>query len=144
MSLKNQKIGECLGCKSSFKYGKNCFGKYCSNKCQQQHYRVRRIEEWRNNQISPIKAGGRLCSWAREYLLEQASYQCTQCGWKEINKTTGKSPLEIDHIDGNASNCQHDNLRVLCPNCHSLTPTYKALNKGNGFKDRLRYSKLSQ
>ena len=33
-----------------------------------------------------------------------------------------------------------DNLDLICPNCHSLTATYKGANKGNGRKDREKYS----
>jgi hypothetical protein len=36
---------------------------------------------------------------------------------------------ELDHIDGNSSNHKTDNLRMLCPNCHSQTPTFRALNR---------------
>jgi 5-methylcytosine-specific restriction endonuclease McrA len=45
-------------------------------------------------------------------------------------------PLEINHIDGNASNTWEENLEVLCPNCHSLTTNYKNHNKGNGKRKR--------
>lgn len=45
--------------------------------------------------------------------------------------------MQIDHIDGDYKNCRPENLRILCPNCHSLTPTFGALNKGKGRK--LRY-----
>lgn len=41
-------------------------------------------------------------------------------------------PLEVDHIDGNHKNSFPSNVRLLCANCHSLTPTYKSKNKGNG------------
>ena len=37
-------------------------------------------------------------------------------------------PLELDHIDGDTANNQLGNLRLLCPNCHALTPTYRARN----------------
>jgi len=37
-------------------------------------------------------------------------------------------PLELDHIDGNSSNNILSNLRLLCPNCHALTPTYRGKN----------------
>ena len=48
----------------------------------------------------------------------------------------------LEHIDGNSENNSLDNLKLLCPNCHSLTPTYKNLNKGNGrFKRMERYNK---
>ena len=36
---------------------------------------------------------------------------------------------ELDHIDGNSNNHRLENLRVLCPNCHSQTTTFRAKNK---------------
>lgn len=36
--------------------------------------------------------------------------------------------LELDHIDGNNENNNLSNLRLLCPNCHALTPTYRGKN----------------
>ena len=43
-------------------------------------------------------------------------------------------PLELDHIDGCHDNNQKENLRLLCPNCHTQTPTYgsKKRNGGSG------------
>lgn len=37
-------------------------------------------------------------------------------------------PLEMDHIDGDRFNSLFCNLRLLCPNCHALTPTYRGRN----------------
>lgn len=48
-------------------------------------------------------------------------------------------PLEVEHIDGNFENNSEENLTLLCPNCYSLTPTYKGANKGNGRKERKKY-----
>ncbi len=47
----------------------------------------------------------------------------------------------MNHIDGNSENNKEKNLELLCPNCHSLTPNFKGLNKGNGRHSRmLRYA----
>lgn len=53
---------------------------------------------------------------------------CSRCG---INEWQGeKLSLHLDHIDGDNTNNLIENLRLLCPNCHSLTPTYCGRNKG--------------
>lgn len=36
--------------------------------------------------------------------------------------------MNVDHIDGDATNNSEDNLQLLCPNCHSLTENYGRLN----------------
>jgi 5-methylcytosine-specific restriction endonuclease McrA len=39
-------------------------------------------------------------------------------------------PIELDHIDGNPENNARENLRLICPNCHAQTDTYKGKNMG--------------
>jgi len=46
-------------------------------------------------------------------------------------------PLELEHCNGINVDNRIENLKLLCPNCHSLTSTYKALNKGNGRHKRM-------
>jgi hypothetical protein len=54
--------------------------------------------------------------------------QCNRCS---INTWQGEElSLHLDHIDGDNTNHEISNLRLLCPNCHSLTPTYCGRNKG--------------
>jgi 5-methylcytosine-specific restriction endonuclease McrA len=63
-------------------------------------------------------------------LVEQRGYSCECCG---ISEWQGKPiVLECDHIDGNHKNNTPENLRLICPNCHSQTETYKNKNIGKG------------
>lgn len=112
-------------------------GKYCNNKCKGKHESSVKY----NNEISLWKEGkldktyntiGNVIKSIKKYLLIKYDNKCAICGWCEINKYTGKSPLEVHHIDGNWENNVEENLIILCPNCHSLTKSYKASNKGNG------------
>jgi predicted restriction endonuclease len=130
----------CLTCEKEFSYkSSQQTGKYCSNKCQQEYQKNKVVEDWRSDSTTGVKAGYRLKSAIRDYIFGKYNHQCSSCGWNKVNESTGKSPLEVDHIDGDCSNNKEENLRLLCPNCHSLTSNYKALNKGNGNRKRLEY-----
>ena len=52
---------------------------------------------------------------------------CELCGWKK-RSNDGRLPLELDHINGDSMDNQLKNLRILCPNCHSLQPTHRGRN----------------
>ena len=52
---------------------------------------------------------------------------CEECGWAKITKD-GYLPLELDHINGDRHDNRIENLRILCPNCHSLKPTHRGRN----------------
>lgn len=79
-----------------------------------------------------MKGRTSISSHIRRYLFEKYNNKCCECGWGKLNKYTNKTPLEIEHCDGDFTNNKESNLKLLCPNCHSLTSTYKSLNKGNG------------
>jgi hypothetical protein len=53
---------------------------------------------------------------------------CELCGWSE-KADDGRIPVELDHINGDHKDNRITNLRVLCPNCHSLQATHRGKNK---------------
>ena len=102
---------------------------FCSIKCCGAYKTKIRIDEWLEDFTKSGRSNGELSQGIRRFLIKKSKYKCSLCGWGKINPITNLFPLEIDHIDGNSKNNNPNNLRVLCPNCHSLTPTYRALNK---------------
>ena len=63
----------------------------------------------------------------RHNLME---YRCVNCGC-DGSWQGGFISLEIDHMDGDNTNNELNNLRYLCPNCHALTETYRGRNKAS-------------
>lgn len=119
---------------------------YCSSVCSAKHKTESKVGQWISGEWDGTVGAG-LSTVIRNYLIDQAGHRCTMptCavpgGFAEVNPITGKVPLEIDHVDGDCYNNRPENLVVLCPNCHSLTPTFRALNKASGRKYRAKYSK---
>lgn len=62
-----------------------------------------------------------------ESIFEEKCSNCKKSKW--MNK---KIPLELDHINGINTDNRISNLRLLCPNCHALTDTYRGKNIKTG------------
>lgn len=61
-------------------------------------------------------------------LINERGLKCEIC---KLTDWCGTSiPIELDHIDGNPENSSKDNLRLICPNCHAQTETYRGKNMG--------------
>ena len=126
----------CVYCKTM--QVKTRVAKFCSTKCSGAYQTQWVVDAWILDPSTATTTQG-VKSAIKKHLISQANYSCSKCSWAEINQVTKRCPLEVDHIDGDAYNNAPANLQVLCPNCHSLTDTYRALNKNS--KRRYRNSK---
>jgi len=127
----------CINCNKEIK-NRN---KYCSIKCQKEQEYKEYILKWKNGEIDGMRGDYQISMHLKTYLFKKYNNKCARCGWGEVNKYTGNIPLEIEHIDGDYRNNQENNLTVLCPNCHSLTSTYKGANINHGRTARKKYTK---
>lgn len=82
------------------------------------HKHIHRVE------FDDVKSDGT----RRERLKQERGHKCEVCGPTEwCDKPI---PIELDHIDGDCTHNTKDNLRLICPNCHAQTDTYKGKNVG--------------
>lgn len=101
--------------------------KFCSIQCQQDFSLEKSVSE-----------GTAKPKTLKRYLIKHYGNKCWVCKIEDWNKKP--IVMELEHIDGNSQNNNLENLALICPNCHSQTPTYKNRNKGNGrHSRRIRY-----
>ena len=63
--------------------------------------------------------------------LLEAGLLVRVCAICEHDEWNGEPiPLELDHVNGDRTDNRLENLRLLCPNCHAQTPTYRGRNIG--------------
>ena len=115
---------ECKFCKKEFHALNSSNQIYCTRQC------------WTDHKTHIIETEGFPQSWnsndrIRKYLKQKHGNFCMICGQSGDDWNGKPMTLIVDHIDGKSNNNQLDNLRIVCPNCDSQLPTYKAKNKGN-------------
>ena len=136
-SNKQRKLKPFISCKKCReKFPDRNKREYCSKDCK-----PTLVDKWLDGTWNGTTKVG-LSKTIRMWLLKEANYKCSQCSWSGTNPRSNKSTLQIEHKDGHYLNNKRENLIVLCLNCHSLTPTYGGLNKGNGrpFRYNREYS----
>lgn len=124
---KRKAVAVCQQCSKDIAfYACQSGGKFCSKVCQAEH-------KWETETLPRIRAGEASDRTLRKYLLG-LNDRCSRCN---NNEWMGEPlNLQLDHIDGDCSNNVVSNARLLCPNCHSLTPTFGAKNRGKGKRRR--------
>lgn len=122
-------MSKCINCEAPLiRYGINI--KYCSNSCQHTYQNNLFIKRWlHGEETGCVGKTLQLSKPIKRWLKESRGSACEVCSWDGKHPIDGKSLTEIDHVDGDASNNRPENLKILCPNCHSMTTTFRARNK---------------
>jgi hypothetical protein len=110
--------------------------KYCGHLCRLELARQTYIERWLRGEESGVTAGihsgEAVSAYIVNWIKETRGNKCEMCGWNSTNQFTGLIPLNLHHEDGDHGNNRPENLKLLCPNCHSLTERFGSRNKGQG------------
>jgi len=116
----------CLHCKkeNKWKYQGGVSNKFCNNDCQQSY----KVLEGMNCD-SPTKAT------AYSYMRKFIEYKCSCCGISDWNGNP--LTLQVDHINGKNTDHRKENLRWICPNCHTQTDTWGVKNVSEEGKKRM-------
>ena len=114
-TIKSIKTYNCINCNKTNNVLKDNKNKFCNNKCQQEHI-------WHTVSIPKILSGIASPRLLKKYLIEMNGNICQLCKITEWNNLP--ISLHLDHIDGDHNNNVISNGRILCPNCHSQTPTW--------------------
>jgi hypothetical protein len=124
----------CRRCGSAERTGRRRGGPYCSWACwNEDRYEstggfAKWVAAWVAGDESGTTPEGKPDLRVRQALVFLRGQRCEECGWAKINPVSQRVPLHADHITGDRSKNRPEDVRLLCPNCHSLTPTYQYLN----------------
>jgi len=116
---------KCKACGIESKISHQKKNVYCSTECSAEGKLLESVERAKRGLVKER-------STLRKVLTRLHGYKCSCCGLQDWNGNP--IVLQVDHISGLANDNSLDNLRLICPNCHSQTKSYGGGNKGNGRK----------
>jgi endogenous inhibitor of DNA gyrase (YacG/DUF329 family) len=121
---KNITVHHCEQCGIEIDHNNHTKNRFCSVLCSGQY-------QWEKVSVPKIEEG--LGGNYKRYLKETRGDNCALCGQSNVwnNKPL---TLQLDHIDGDSDNNSLDNLRLVCPNCHTQTETFGNAGKGSRYK----------
>lgn len=124
-----KKMVNCAFCNEEFKYVAGSKTKFCSIVCSGAYRTSQTNLKIENNIPTDVTT-------IKRYLFGKSntcSICCITSIWNNIPLT-----LQLDHIDGNSDNNNLNNLRLVCPNCHSQTNNFSGRGKGKELKTAKR------
>ena len=113
--------------------------KFCTPNCKSLFQNKLKIESWLITGKIPEYTGGKSAClpgrYIRRFLLKEQNGLCAICQSPQIHYN---QPLVfiMDHVDGDPTYNERLNLRMICPNCNSQTPTFTGRNKSRGRRSR--------
>ena len=113
----------CRACGKECRYKHSSMNIYCNRKCSYAGVFLTTLERASKGLISERAT-------LRKVLSHLRGYTCSECNISNYNNKP--ITLQVDHIDGNAGDNNLNNLRLICPNCHSQSENFGGANKGNG------------
>lgn len=115
---------KCIVCGKNLTYGH--LTPYCHVHLKEKQ-NTEKINHWLKTGDTGCGISTTLRNGIRQYILDSQDGKCAICG---LPQTWDSKPLKfiLDHINGDASNNNRNNLRLICPNCDSQLDTYKSKN----------------